>query len=208
MKKSALSIALQMGLAAGLAVLLGGCAAGAPLLGSAASLAMQSLGIGKPDLPDSQKPPRDMPLRLYAANNLNAALDHHAFSLVVRIYVLKDATAFQQAPFDTFSDPAREKAVLGTDLLQVREVTLVPGQIYDVTEKVAYEATAVGIVSLFRAPAPQRWKFAFDPVKSGKSGVTVGLHNCAMTVTSGTVIPTPGGRPPEKLNMLSDTSCG
>jgi type VI secretion system protein VasD len=190
------------------AIALGGCAAGVSVLGSAASMALQSLGVGKPDVPASQQPPLNMPLRLYAGTNLNAALDRRPLSLVVRIYVLKDPTAFQQAPFDTFTDPAREKAVLGSDLLQVREVTLVPGQLYDVTEKVSREATAVGVVSLFRAPSQQRWKFAFDPAKSVKQGITIGLHNCAMTVTSGTVIPLPGGRPPEELNMLSDTSCG
>ncbi|WP_069266631.1 type VI secretion system lipoprotein TssJ [Paraburkholderia nodosa] len=187
---------------------LAGCAAAVPALGSAASAALQLAGIGKPDVPDSQKPPRDLGITLLAAQNLNAAIDRKPLALVVRLYVLKDPTSFQQAPFDTFTDPAKEKSALGSDLLGVREVTLIPGQRYNATEKVSREAQAFGIVALFRDPAMQRWKFAFDPAKSEKSGIMVGLHNCAMTVTSGTVISPDQGLPPQQLNLLSSVTCG
>nr|WP_144108030.1 type VI secretion system lipoprotein TssJ [Paraburkholderia sp. BCC1886] len=188
--------------------LLGGCAAGVTVLGAAANAALQASGLGKPDVPDAQKPPRNVGLTLYAASNLNAANDKRPLALVVRLYVLKDPTSFQQAPFDTFTDPAKEKTTLGADLLSVREVTLIPGQHYGVTEKVSHEAQAFGIVALFRDPAMQRWKFAFDPAKSEKSGIMIGLHNCAMTVTNGTVIPPEQGLPAQPLNMLSSVSCG
>ncbi|WP_321924903.1 type VI secretion system lipoprotein TssJ [Paraburkholderia guartelaensis] len=187
---------------------LAGCAAAVPALGSAASAALQLAGIGKPDVPDSQKPPRDLGITLLAAQNLNAATDHKPLALVVRLYVLKDPTSFQQASFDTFTDPAKEKSALGSDLLGVREVTLIPGQRYNATEKVSREAQAFGIVALFRDPAMQRWKFAFDPAKSEKSGIMVGLHNCAMTVTSGAVISPDQGLPPQQLNLLSSVTCG
>ncbi|MCX5541298.1 type VI secretion system lipoprotein TssJ [Paraburkholderia sp. CNPSo 3076] len=187
---------------------LAGCAAAVPALGSAASAALQLAGIGKPDVPDSQKPPRDLGITLLAAQNLNAATDRKPLALVVRLYVLKDPTSFQQASFDTFTDPAKEKSALGADLLGVREVTLIPGQRYNATEKVSREAQAFGIVALFRDPAMRRWKFAFDPAKSEKSGIMVGLHNCAMTVTSGTVISPDQGLPPQQLNLLSSVTCG
>ncbi|RKP51273.1 type VI secretion system lipoprotein TssJ [Trinickia fusca] len=188
--------------------LLGGCAAAVPMVGAAAQTVLQAAGIGKPDVPDAQKPPRDIALTLAAAPNLNAANDNHPLALVVRLYVLKDPTSFQQAPFDAFTDPDKEKGALGADLIGVREVTLIPGQRYQMTEKVSREAQAFGIVALFRDPALQRWKFAFDPAKSEKSGIMVGLHNCAMTVTSGTVIPASPGLPMQPLNMLSSVTCG
>lgn len=187
---------------------LAGCAAAVPMLGAAASTALQAVGVGKPPVPDSQKPPRDVPLTLAAAPNLNAANDNHPLALVVRLYALKDPTSFQQAPFDTFTDPAKEKSTLGADLLSVREVTLIPGQHYQMTEKVTREAQAFGVVALFRDPAQQRWKFAFDPAKSEKSGIMIGLHSCAMTVTSGTVIAPDPRLPMQPLNMLSTVSCG
>ncbi|WP_246796564.1 type VI secretion system lipoprotein TssJ [Burkholderia perseverans] len=188
--------------------LLAGCAAAVPLLGSASSAALQMVGIGKPEVPDAQKPPRNLGVTLYAAPNLNAANDNKPLALVVRLYTLKDPTSFQQAPFDAFTDPAKEKAALGADLLSVREVTLIPGQRYNATEKVSREAQAFGIVALFRAPALQRWKLAFDPAKSEKSGIIIGLHNCAMTVTGGNVIAPQQGMPVQQLNMLSSVSCG
>ncbi|MBB3257730.1 type VI secretion system protein VasD [Paraburkholderia bannensis] len=190
------------------AALLAGCAAAVPAIGSAASAALQVVGIGKPDVPDAQKPPRNLGVTLYAARNLNAATDNKPLALVVRLYALKEPTSFQQAPFDTFTDPAREKTTLGADLLSVREITLIPGQRYSATEKVSREAQAFGIVALFRDPAMQRWKFAFDPAKSEKSGIMVGLHNCAMTVTSGTVIPVDSAQMVQPLNLLSSVSCG
>jgi len=188
--------------------LLGGCAAGISVIGAAASTALQVAGIGKPPVPDSQKPPRDIALMLAAGSNLNAAKDNHPLALVVRLYALKDPTSFQQAPFDAFTDPVKEKSALGADLLNVREVTLIPGQHYQMTEKVSREAQAFGVVALFRDPALQRWKFAFDPAKSEKSGIMIGLHNCAMTVTSGTVIAPDPRLPMQQLNMLSSISCG
>lgn len=189
-------------------VVLAGCAAAVPMLGSAASALMQATGLTKPDVPDAQKPPRNVALTLYAAPNLNAANDNKPLALVVRLYTLKDPTSFLQAPFDIFTDPDKEKTTLGADLLSVREVTLIPGQRYTVTEKVSREAQGFGIVALFRAPAIQRWKFAFDPAKSEKSGIMIGLHNCAMTVTNGTVIPPEQGLPAQPLNLLSSVSCG
>lgn len=188
--------------------LLAGCAAGVPLLGAAASTVLQATGLGKPDVPDAQKPPRNIALTLAAAPNLNAAKDNHPLAVVVRLYALKDPTSFQQASFDAFTDPAKEKGALGTDLLSVREVTLIPGQRYQMVEKVSREAQAFGIVALFRDPAMRRWKFAFDPAKSEKSGIMVGLHNCAMTVANGTVIPIDPGLPMPALNLLSSVSCG
>ncbi len=189
-------------------MVLGGCAAGISVIGAAASTALQVAGIGKPPVPDSQKPPRDIALMLAAGSNLNAAKDNHPLALVVRLYALKDPTSFQQAPFDTFTDPAKEKNALGADLLSVREVTLIPGQHYQMTEKVTREAQAFGVVALFRDPALQRWKFAFDPAKSEKSGIMIGLHNCAMTVTSGSVIASDPRLPMQPLNLLSSVSCG
>lgn len=186
---------------------LGGCAAGIGLLGTAGSAALQAVGVGKPPVPDSQKPPREVALTLDAGSNLNAGNSHKSFAVVVRLYALKDPTSFQQAPFDTFLDPNKEKQVLGQDLLQVRELTLTPGQHFTSTEKIPYEAGAFGIVALFRQPAAQRWRLLFDPKKSTKSGILVGLHSCAMTVAAGTPIVASDSAAQQSLNMLSMTNC-
>ena len=189
-------------------VALGACSTGASVLAGAANGALEAIGLKSSNVPDSQKPPREVPLKLTAGNNLNAANDRRPVAVVVRLYSLKDPTSFLQAPYDTFIDPAREKQTLGTDLVQVREMTLIPGQRYDFTEKVSREATSLGVVALFRSPAAQRWKFAFNTEKNEKSGIVIGLHACAMTLASGTPTTPAGSTPLTDLNLLSAAPCG
>lgn len=125
-----------------------------------------------------------VPLQLRAGDNLNAADGTRALSLVVRIYQLRDKTRFEEAPFEVFLDEQRERDVLGGDLLAVTEYFLAPGQQHEVREQLPVDGRHLGVVALFRAPAPTRWRFAFDAGKAADAGVIVGLHACAMTTTS------------------------
>jgi type VI secretion system protein VasD len=153
-----------------------------------ANFALESTGLKKPDLPELpefQKPPRQVLLKLHAGSNLNAGASSKSFSLITRVYKLKQTAAFYSAPYDTFLSPEKEKALLGADLVEVRELSLIPGQFYEVTEKVPRESTYIGVVSLFRAPAPQRWRAAFTAVGAETFGITVGLHACSMTIGKG-----------------------
>jgi type VI secretion system protein VasD len=163
---------------------LAGCAGGG--IGAIAGAALDATGLRKaPELPDAQKPPRTVALRLHAADKLNVDAGGQPLALVARIYKLRQNIAFEQAPFAAFLDPAAEKQALGADLLEVKEVTLVPGQHLEMTEKVAREAGYVGVVALFHAPAAQRWRLDFAAPDAEKQGVTVGLHACALSVGSG-----------------------
>lgn len=158
-----------------------GCAAG-----SIADAAMEMAGIRKPpELPDAQKPPRNVAIRLHASQNLNAGAGSQPLALAARIYKLRQTAAFQQMPFDGFLSAHGERELLGNDLLEVKEVMLIPGQRYEIVEKVTREAYFIGVVALFRSPAEQRWRLAFSAGDAEKSGITVGLHACAMSVGGG-----------------------
>lgn len=162
-------------------LMLGGCAAG-----SIASAALDIIGVHKtPELPDAQKPARSVAIRLHASDNLNTDKDGHPLALVARIYKLRQSAAFQQAAYDGFLNAHTEHEMLGNDLLEVKEVMLVPGQRYEVVEKVTREAYFIGVVALFRAPAEQRWRLAFAADDAEKNGITVGLHACALSVNNG-----------------------
>ncbi|WP_035820629.1 type VI secretion system lipoprotein TssJ [Janthinobacterium sp. RA13] len=164
-------------------LLLTGCAGGA--IGTLANAALQMAGVAKPppELPDAQKPPRNVSIRLHAAQRLNTDADGRPLALVARIYKLRQNAAFEQAPYDSFLDAQREKATLGADLMEVKEVLLVPGQRYEVQEKVSKEAYFIGVVALFRAPASQRWRATFGAADAERGGITVGLHACALSVS-------------------------
>ena len=149
------------------------------------------------------KPVRTVHLRLYAGQNLNVDQQGRPLALVARIYKLRDATAFNQAPFETFLNPDREKQAFGNDLVDVRELLLLPGQHYEVDEGIPAGANDLGVVALFRAPGAQRWRFAFDIGRSIRSGITVGAHACAMTATEGALV----GGDVSPMQLLSSVHC-
>lgn len=178
-----------------------GCAV-TSAIGDLASSALGAVGLNKPDIPeapklpsefreipDAQKAPRTVVIKLHAGENLNAGANGRPLALVARIYKLKQSEAFQRATYDTFLSPQKEKEVLGAELLEVKEVTLIPGQHYEVTEKVTREAYYIGVVALFRSPAAQRWRVIFPSNGAEKSGIIAGVHACSLTVGTGVVIP-------------------
>ena len=170
-----------------------GCAAG-----SIAGAAMEIAGMRKaPELPDAQKPARNVTIRLHAGPNLNAGAGNQPLALATRIYKLRQPAAFQQLSFDGFLSPQGERELLGSDLLEVREVMLIPGQRYEIIEKITREAYYIGVVALFRVPAENRWRLAFTAGDAEKSGITIGLHACAISAGAGAVAVTgsDAGRP-------------
>lgn len=150
----------------------------------AAALALAACAGGGAQLAEAQKAPRQVAIEIQAAPKLNTNRKGQPLALVARIYKLRQRMAFDQAPFDAFMNPAREREALGADLLEVKEVMLIPGQQYKVTEKVGREAGFVGVVALFHNPAAQRWRAAFPAAEIEKTGLALGAHACSLTTPS------------------------
>jgi type VI secretion system protein VasD len=164
------------------------------LLGSLIGCAaLDVVGIRKqPDLADALKAPRTVAIKLNAAEALNVDSSGKSLALVARIYKLKQNSAFEQLPLSSFLNPAMEKEALGSDLLEMKEVTLVPGQRLELQEKVSKEAYYLGVVALFRAPDPQRWRLSFAAADAEKAGVAIGAYGCSLAAGVGA---TPAGSP-------------
>lgn len=159
-----------------------GCGTGVSLAGAV----LQVAGIQRPpDVPDAQKPPRNVSIRLHAAATLNSGDAGPPLAVVARIYALRQPEAFERAAYETFTNAHTERERLGTDLVDVKEVLLIPGQRYEVTEKVSREAGYIGVVALFRSPDGRRWRAAFPAGEAEKAGITLGVHACALTVGQG-----------------------
>jgi type VI secretion system protein VasD len=169
----------------------------------AADAALGAVGIKPPDNPDRPVPPRPVNLRIGAAKDLNAGDDGQGLSAIVRLFKLKDQNSFLAAPYSSFGHPEKERQALGTDLLEVRELIISPGQTLDLKEKLPSEAGYLGIITLFRSPHPQRWRFAFPAADAEKSGITVGVHTCAMTASS----VAPVGMTINETRLLSHVRC-
>lgn len=168
-------------------------------MGNMADKALETIGFKKPELPpvpplpptpEAAKPPRPMRLQLAASEALNTDPQGHSLSLVVRVYKLRNTSAFLSAPYDGFGDPVKEKQMLGEDLIEIKEIILPPGQKRVMSEKWAREATHVGVVGLFREPAPKRWRYVFelDELKSGEQQFVLGAHACAFSIAYGTPV--------------------
>jgi type VI secretion system protein VasD len=163
-------------------LLLGACAGG----GGASLPAglMEATGLRKPPpLPEAQQPPRKVTLRLHAAKRLNLDARGQSLALLVRVYKLRQRTAFEQAPYAAFLSAQQEREALGADLVEVRELTLVPGQQLELKETLPRDAGWIGVVALFHSPLQQGWRLAFAAPQAEQSGVTVGLHACAMSAS-------------------------
>jgi type VI secretion system protein VasD len=161
-------------------------------LGNMGDKALETIGFKKPEvpqapeLPESAKPARSMKLRLAASDSLNVDAAGRSLSLVVRIYKLRGTTAFLNAPYETFGNGAKEKEALADELIESREIVLLPGQQHQISERWAREATHVGVVALFRAPAPQRWRYAFElETFRLDQGFVLGAHACTLSIASG-----------------------
>lgn len=170
--------ALMIGLA------LAGCAGGNAPGGGA----LEALGLRKPPpvpVPEAQLGPRNVAVHLHAAPRLNVDARGRPLALLLRVYKLRQRSAFEQAPYAAFLSAQAEREALGADLVEVEEITLVPGQRLDLNERVARDAAWLGVVALFHAPAERRWRVAFAAADAERAGVTLGLHACALSVGSG-----------------------
>ena len=156
--------------------------------------ALEFIGLKKeapPELPDAAKPEWRVTWQLRASPSLNITPSGQSLATVVRLYKLRSPNAFLQTPYDVFGDVQREKQAFGEDLVEVKELRVLPGQAEQVKTKVAREAAYVGIVALFREPAAQRWRYAFDTAAASGNVLTLGLHACAMSVQTGMPIGIP-----------------
>jgi len=170
-------------LAFALAAALSAC--GGTTLGPLASLRKPTA------LAESQKPPRNVLLRMHAATRLNVNQRGQPLALAVRLYKLRQKDAFESAPYVAFLDPQQERERFGADLVDVREIMLVPGQRYEVTETVAREASHIGIVALFHHPAAGHWRTTLSSADAERDGVSIGLHACALNLASGPISAAP-----------------
>lgn len=171
--------------------LLQGCAAG--VVGQVATGVLQVAGLVKADSGPKVEPPKEVPLRIFAGSNLNADAKGRALAVVVKLYKLRNHTTFLGAPYEVLADPARERQVIGQDLIEMREMVLTPGQLLEFKEKLAPETGHLAVAVLFRSPVAERWRFTFPVNDTNTKGINIGVHACALTVSLGQVGNTAAG---------------
>lgn len=107
-----------------------------------------------------------MELHVHAAPYLNPNINDQPSPVVVTVYQLKSATAFQQANFYTIeNDPT---AILDGDLLDKYEFEIEPDQKKVIDLNNTLDTHYIGIVAQFRDPDNAAWR-QLIAVKSGEA---------------------------------------
>jgi type VI secretion system protein VasD len=148
--------------------------------------------------PAPAPPPTKIPLRIHASNQLNSDGAKRPLSLVVKIYKLKGHEEFMRAPYASFTQASLSQE----EVVSSRELVLLPGQRYEVEENLPKNVTHLGVVALFKSPEAYRWRFVFDVASSTKEGVTLGAHQCALSVSQGETVGSPA-----EFKRLAGTVC-
>jgi type VI secretion system protein VasD len=133
-----------------------------------------------------QSAPQRMVLRLHAGQMLNLSGQGQPLSVVVRLFKLRERSAFELAPYAAFhKGDSGQYPDLSGDILESRELVLTPGQKYEVVETLGVDVRYFAVAVLFRQAAEQRWRFIFDAKAAAATGITMGLHGCAASVAAG-----------------------
>jgi type VI secretion system protein VasD len=110
---------------------------------------------------------RQMNLVLESRAALNPIGQGQSLPVVLRIYQLKDATAFEKASYGKLL--ADDRAWLKADLLGRMEATLAPGATVTLSAPMADEEQYVGIAGFFRDQSKAEWQRVIPKAQWKKS---------------------------------------
>ncbi len=101
-------------------------------------------------------PKRNLQLLVQAQRSLNTDTRNVSASLALRVYVLRDASGFEKASFDSLYD--QDEATLGANLLVRESLHLRPGEMRELALEVSGDARAVGVFGAFREIDQSQWR--------------------------------------------------
>ncbi len=120
----------------------------------------------------------------------------NSLSLVVRTYQLKSEKSFAALTFDFLASGRQENELLGSDLVALRELVVVPGGRVDIQDNLHQETRYVGAVAFMRHPDPHYWRVLVDARQVRKDGLTLKLSDCYLQVIKPDLLLLPG-QPPQ-----------
>jgi type VI secretion system protein VasD len=112
-------------------------------------------------------------LRLTASDQLNPDLTGRPSPIVVRLYELKHAVAFENADF--FSLYERPREALAPDMVATEELELRPGETVELKLSVEKTSRYVGVVAAYRDLSRAAWRETLHLVAQGVTDVDLTL---------------------------------
>lgn len=98
-------------------------------------------------------------LRMTASDSVNPNEWGAASPILVQVYELKSATAFETA--DYFTLQSDDRKAIANDALVVDEFILRPGEVRDVVRKSASATTAIGVLAGYRDLGKSVWRAVY-----------------------------------------------
>lgn len=99
---------------------------------------------------------RNLQLLFQAQRSLNTDARNVPASLALRVYVLRDASGFEKASFDSLYD--NDEATLGSNVLARESLHLRPGEARELALELSGDARAVGVFGAFREIERSQWR--------------------------------------------------
>lgn len=136
--------------------------------------------------------PQRLQVEASAAPVINRDAVGGPLSVVVRLYQLKDRTAFDLLTFERLTRARDDRELLGEQLLARHEFVVVPGGSYSASEPLAAETRYVGLAGFFREPDRQHWRFIIDARAARENGLRFRLEDCHLKVLAPEPLAMPG----------------
>ena len=131
-------------------------------------------------------------LRIHAAPLLNTGVTGESLAVVIKLYKLRNKDVFERSPYAAFQKTDFDGySELRAEIVESRETVLAPKGKYEVIEDIDSSVSYFAVVVLFRSPAKRRWRFIFDSAAAATTGITLGLHGCAVSVATGQPLDVP-----------------
>lgn len=150
-------------------------------------LAVAALAVGA----CATKPPA-LKIDAVAAPIINRSVDGAPLSMVVRLYQLRERSAFDLLTFDAAARATDDKELFGEQFVSRRELLLVPGGNRAEVETLAPETRYVGIAGFFREPDSQHWRFLVEAQALGAKGLRFRVDDCHLTLLQPAALAIPG----------------
>ena len=113
---------------------------------------------------------------------LNPSINKRPSPLVLRVYELKNATAFNSADFVALYE--RDKAELAADIVSREEIILQPGETRPVAAKtLAPEVKFIAVMGAFRELERAQWRSVASVIPGQKQRIVIHADSLAISVT-------------------------
>ena len=126
--------------------------------------------------------PTRIEAKLQADTDINPDFDGQASPLVVRLYELKSATAFNNAGFFTLYDT--DMAELGGDLQNREELELQPGEELEVLRDLKPDTRFIGVMAAYRDIDNATWRAVHEIEANETAELTIALRRLDVSIAA------------------------